>query len=91
MGFWQCGQRSAGTPPGVCGPVEVLSELGLDVAALSARSEQAALSVQADVERGLRDGVHSTPSFFFNGAPHDGHYDIETLRAQIAQAPERAG
>jgi protein-disulfide isomerase len=69
----------------------VLSGLGLDVAQLAARSEAAALSVQTDVERGLRDGVHSTPSFFFNGAPHDGHYDIETLRAQIAQAPERTG
>lgn len=69
----------------------VLTELGLDVAGLSGRSEEAALGVQADVERGLRDGVHSTPSFFFNGAPHDGHYDLDTLRAQLAQAPERLG
>lgn len=69
----------------------VLSELGLDVAELSRQSEQAALGVQANVDRGLRDGVHSTPSFFFNGAPHDGHYDLDTLRAQLAQAPERLG
>jgi protein-disulfide isomerase len=68
-----------------------LSELGLNAAELSRSSAQAALLVQADVERGLRDGVHSTPSFFFNGAPHDGHYDIETLRQQIAAAPERLG
>jgi protein-disulfide isomerase len=69
----------------------VLSELELDVAQLSGQSEPAALAVQADVDRGLRDGVHSTPSFFFNGAPHDGHYDIDTLRAQLAKAPERLG
>jgi protein-disulfide isomerase len=69
----------------------VLTELGLDVAQLSQGSEQAALGVQADVERGLRDGVHSTPSFFFNGAPHDGHYDLDTLRERLAQAPERLG
>jgi protein-disulfide isomerase len=68
-----------------------LTALGLDVAELALHSEQAALLVQADVERGLRDGVHSTPSFFFNGAPHDGHYDIETLRQQIAAAPARLG
>lgn len=68
-----------------------LTELGVDVAELSRQSERAALEVQANVDRGLRDGVHSTPSFFFNGAPHDGHYDIDTLRAQLAQAPERLG
>lgn len=69
----------------------VLTDVGLDVAELSRQSEQAALEVQANVDRGLRDGVHSTPSFFFNGAPHDGHYDLDTLRAQLAQAPERLG
>jgi len=68
-----------------------LTALGLNVAELSARSAPAALLVQADVERGLKDGVHSTPSFFFNGAPHDGHYDIQTLRQQIAAAPPRSG
>jgi protein-disulfide isomerase len=67
----------------------VLSELELDVTALAAASAQAALGVQASLERGLKDGVHSTPSFFFNGAPHDGHYDLDTLREQLARAPER--
>jgi protein-disulfide isomerase len=68
-----------------------LSELGFSVAELESRSADAALLVQADVDRGLRDGVHSTPSFFFNGAPHDGHYDIDTLRERIASAPARLG
>ncbi len=65
--------------------------LGLDMAELGRHGAQPALAVQADVDRGLRDGVHSTPSFFFNGAPHDGHYDLVTLRQQLAQAPERVG
>ena len=68
-----------------------LAELGLDVELLAQSRAGAALAVQADVERGLHDGVHSTPSFFFNGAPHDGHYDLDTLREQIARAPERFG
>jgi protein-disulfide isomerase len=66
-----------------------LMALGHDLAELSGRAADAALKVQADVDRGLTDGVHSTPSFFFNGAPHDGHYDPETLRARLAQAPAR--
>lgn len=66
-----------------------LSALGLSVAELSSRRADAALAVQADVDRGLADGVHSTPSFFFNGAPHDGKYDVDTLRQQLAAAPER--
>jgi protein-disulfide isomerase len=67
-----------------------LGGLGHDVTALRARSQDAALLVQADVDRGLTDGVHSTPSFFFNGAPHDGKYDLDTLRQQIAAAPVHA-
>ena len=69
----------------------VLSGVGFDLAELARQSASAALAVQVHVDGGLRDGVHSTPSFFFNGAPHDGHYDIDTLREQIARAPERAG
>jgi NhaA family Na+:H+ antiporter len=45
--------------------------------------------VEADVESGRASGVHSTPSFFFNGVLFDGHYDEATLRAQIKQAMER--
>jgi protein-disulfide isomerase len=66
-----------------------LGELGLSVAGLEQRSAEAALAVQANVDLGLRDGVHSTPSFFFNGAPHDGHYDVDTLREQLAAAAAR--
>ena len=67
-----------------------LAELGHSMAELSARSQAAALAVQADVDRGMCDGVRSTPSFFFNGAPHDGSYDLDTLRKRIAAAPAHA-
>lgn len=66
-----------------------LTTLGLSLSELTARRDEAALAVQADVDRGKTDGVHSTPSFFFNGAPHDGKYDVDTLRQQLAAAPER--
>ena len=39
--------------------------------------------IQSDVETGKESGVHSTPTFFFNGVLHDGHYDAATLRARI--------
>lgn len=68
-----------------------LGALGLSVAELNERAGDAARVVQAHMDRGLRDGVHSTPSFFFNTAPHDGHYDLDTLRAQLAAAVARLG
>lgn len=42
--------------------------------------------VQADVDGGKAAGVHSTPSFFFNGVLHDGHYDKATLEEQLRKA-----
>jgi protein-disulfide isomerase len=66
-----------------------LEAAGIALEALTARQATAELAVQRDVDQGLADGVHSTPSFFFNGVPHDGRYDIDTLRQQLAAAPER--
>jgi protein-disulfide isomerase len=69
---------------------EALVSLGFDVPALLQHGPQMAGQVQLDVDRGLADGVHSTPSFFFNGAPWDGHYDIATLGRQLDAAAQRA-
>ena len=69
---------------------DTLTSLGFDVAELERAAESVASLVQLDVERGLADGVHSTPSFFFNGAPWDGHYDIAALRKQLDAALERS-
>ncbi len=58
----------------------------LDVDALRRDLELGGLeeAVEHHVERGTKSGVHSTPTFFFNGAIHDGHYDYDTLRARFA-------
>jgi protein-disulfide isomerase len=66
--------------------LERLTELGHDPAELEQRAQAARERVERDVQRGKVDGVHSTPSFFFNGAPHDGHYDLDTLREQLGKA-----
>ena len=38
------------------------------------------------VSGGRSSGVHSTPTFFFNGVLHDGHYDEPTLRERLERA-----
>jgi protein-disulfide isomerase len=48
---------------------ETLTRSGFDAAERERLDEGAASDVQREVERGQADGVHSTPSFFFNGAP----------------------
>jgi protein-disulfide isomerase len=68
---------------------QALVALGHDLAQLRQVDASAASLVQRDLERGQADGVHSTPSFFFNGEPWDGHYDLATLRQRLEAAPRR--
>jgi protein-disulfide isomerase len=70
---------------------QALLGLGHDLAQLRQVDASVAPLVQRDVDRGQADGVHSTPSFFFNGAPWDGHYDLATLRQRLEAAPVREG
>ncbi len=42
--------------------------------------------IERDVQSGRASGVHSTPSFFFGDALHDGHYDYGTLKARLEEA-----
>jgi protein-disulfide isomerase len=69
------------------------AELGIDMGKLETLVGNPAIvrRIQADVESGKKSGVHSTPTFFFNGQLHDGHYDEATLREQVARARERLG
>jgi protein-disulfide isomerase len=62
--------------------------VGLEVEAMNEALEDAALiaRIEHDVTRGRESGVHSTPTFFFNGAIHDGHYDYATLSARLEEA-----
>jgi protein-disulfide isomerase len=70
---------------------QALVALGHDLAQLRQMDSSVAALVQRDVDRGQADGVHSTPSFFFNGEPWDGHYDLATLRQRLEAAPRRGG
>jgi protein-disulfide isomerase len=42
--------------------------------------------VREDFMSGVRSGVNGTPTFFINGARHDGSYERDTLLAAIAGA-----
>jgi protein-disulfide isomerase len=41
--------------------------------------------VRADFSSGVRSGVNGTPSFFINGARHDGPFDLRSLLAAIEE------
>ncbi|MDX2024401.1 MAG: DsbA family protein [Deltaproteobacteria bacterium] len=45
--------------------------------------------VEDDLQGGKAAGVHSTPTFFFNGVLHEGHYDPATVRGLIDAAANR--
>jgi protein-disulfide isomerase len=57
-----------------------LSDLGLRDALAQRRF---AAKIQADFLGGVRSGVNGTPSFFINGAKHQGSYAYEELAAAI--------
>ena len=42
--------------------------------------------VRADFSSGVRSGVNGTPTFFINGARHDGPFDLGSLMAAIEEA-----
>jgi protein-disulfide isomerase len=47
--------------------------------------------VREDFMSGVRSGVNGTPTFYINGARHDGSYDVETLLAALERAGVRDG
>ncbi|HEX4513565.1 MAG TPA: DsbA family protein [Polyangiaceae bacterium] len=49
-------------------------------------SSAIAQRIERDVTAGASSGVHSTPTWFFNGVIWDGHYDRETLEERIRLA-----
>jgi len=68
------------------------ADIGLDLPAAQAllADEAVAARIERDVQSGRAAGVHSTPSFFFNGVLHDGHYDLDTLLDRLQRAPGRS-
>jgi predicted DsbA family dithiol-disulfide isomerase len=45
-----------------------------------------AARVREDFMSGVRSGVNGTPTFFINGARHDGSYEVEALLAALERA-----
>jgi protein-disulfide isomerase len=43
--------------------------------------------VHEDFISGVRSGVNGTPTFYINGARHDGSYELEILLAALEEAP----
>lgn len=66
--------------------------VGLDVVRLRKDMREPAVAgrIEQDVRQGGDAGVHSTPTFFFDGALHDGHYDHDTLARRLGAARKKA-
>jgi len=68
--------------------LEYAAELGLDADRLG--GELAAGThrrrVRDDFLSGVKSGVNGTPTFFINGARHNGSYEADTLLAALEQA-----
>jgi protein-disulfide isomerase len=63
-------------------------KLGLDVVAFERELAEHVHTarVREDFMSGVRSGVNGTPTFYINGARHDGSYDTETLLAVLERA-----
>jgi Protein-disulfide isomerase len=69
------------------------SELGLDSSDLKEAilEETYRPRVREDFMSGVRSGVNGTPTFFINGARHDGLWDEESLLAALVAAASASG
>jgi protein-disulfide isomerase len=63
-------------------------ELGLDAEGFESelREGRHAARVREDMESGRRSGVQGTPTFFIDGEPYDGFYDVESLTWALEDA-----
>jgi len=68
--------------------LEYAADLGLDVGQVAGELAQGTYEsrVREDFRSGVSSGVNGTPTFFINGARHDGSYDAETLLAALERA-----
>jgi protein-disulfide isomerase len=65
-------------------------ELGLDVARFDREMADHVYAdrVHEDFMGGVRSGVNGTPTFYINGARHDGSYEVDDLVAALEQAEQ---
>jgi protein-disulfide isomerase len=66
--------------------------VGIDPVAFGVALESGAFEarVQEDFMSGVRSGVNGTPTFFINGARHDGPWDLPHLTSAVGQAARTA-
>lgn len=91
--FWPMHDHLMGHRKGVTRPDVVADAAAAGVtlqADGAAGTDSVRARIQADVDSGKGSGVHSTPTFFFNGVLHDGRYDEATLLERIEAAVKRA-
>jgi protein-disulfide isomerase len=64
------------------------SDLGLDARRLIREIETGAHRdrIRQDLQSGIRSGVNGTPTFFVNGARHNGPWDAATLVAGLTES-----
>jgi protein-disulfide isomerase len=93
--FWPMHDHLMGhrAPVDENGVVADAAHAGVDMARLrqDVEREEIARRIERDVQSGRKHGVHSTPSFLFDGVLHDGHYDYDTLASKLAGARARRG
>ena len=63
-------------------------EIGLNVEQFGSDIEQDVVEkrIKDDRQSGIRSGVNGTPTFFINGARHDGPHDYDSLLAALQPA-----
>ena len=68
--------------------VEYAAELGLDATRIADELAKGTYRdrVRDDFMSGVRSGVNGTPTFFINGARHDGRWDYDALQAVLGAA-----
>jgi protein-disulfide isomerase len=68
-----------------------LSSLDIHRIAREMREGRYLTRIREDFLSGVRSGVNGTPTFFINGARHDGPWDLVTLMAAIEKAARDGG
>lgn len=67
---------------------DLAEQAGLNTRSLEKALEDESFTdkIEDDLNSGEQSGVHGTPTFFVNGARHEGAYDFATLENVIAKA-----
>jgi protein-disulfide isomerase len=85
--FWAMHEHQFGHQHALADPDlrRYAAQLGLDLDRFDRdrRSPAVAERIERDLASGERSGVRGTPTFFVNGARHDGPFDLDSLRRAV--------